>query len=126
MRLESVDSSSREQIITLRKAGLTYAEIGRRLGLSRERIRQIDKGKSPRKAGLKFDVMLRPAEVALMLGLHENTVRRWSNNGILKAYTIGPRGDRRFKLRDINKFLVKKSAVGRGLSLERMDDKRQR
>lgn len=126
MRLESIDNSRREQVITLRKTGLSCAEVGRRLGLSRERIRQIDKGISPKKPRLQFDVMLRPAEVALMLGVHENTVRRWANNGILKAYTIGPRGDRRFKWRDINKFLVKKPAVGRSFSPERMDDKRQR
>ncbi|HEY32757.1 MAG TPA: helix-turn-helix domain-containing protein [Dehalococcoidia bacterium] len=40
-------------------------------------------------------------EVAYLLNIHVNTVRRWSDNGILKSYRIGPRGDRRFKRADI-------------------------
>ncbi len=35
------------------------------------------------------------------------TVRRWANQGILKAYHIGPRGDRRFYREDITNFLAK-------------------
>jgi hypothetical protein len=31
-------------------------------------------------------------------------VRRWTNNGVLKAYRIGPRGDRRFKQKDIDRL----------------------
>jgi predicted site-specific integrase-resolvase len=34
-----------------------------------------------------------------------NTVRRWSNQGVLKAYRIGSRGDRRFRQEDIDYFL---------------------
>jgi hypothetical protein len=37
--------SRREQVIKLRKTGLTYAEIGR-LGLTRERVRQIAKAET--------------------------------------------------------------------------------
>jgi hypothetical protein len=35
-----------------------------------------------------------------------NTVRRWSNQGVLKAYRIGSRGDRRFRQEDIDCFLT--------------------
>ena len=92
---------------------MTYAEIGRRLGLSKERIRQIGKERSaPKKVRPQFDVMLMPKEVASMLGVHVNTVRRWSNRGILEAYSIGPRGDRRFRQRDVEKVLRKKSPAG--------------
>ncbi len=52
----------------------------------------------------KKDV-LKITEVAQLLNLHVSTVRRWSNNGILKAYRIGSRGDRRFKYEDIVSFL---------------------
>ncbi len=48
--------------------------------------------------------MLTTSEVARVLSVHINTVRRWSNQGILKAYRIGSRGDRRFKKEDISKF----------------------
>lgn len=44
-------------------------------------------------------------EVAHFLNIHVNTVRRWSDSGVLKAYRIGPRGDRRFRREDILAFL---------------------
>lgn len=52
----------------------------------------------------KIDPMLTTSEVARILNLHINTIRRWSNQGILKAYRIGSRGDRRFKKEDIDEF----------------------
>ena len=51
--------------------------------------------------------MLTIGEVAQLLNVHINTVRRWSNQGILKAYRIGHRGDRRFREEDISSFLSK-------------------
>jgi excisionase family DNA binding protein len=51
--------------------------------------------------------MLTVREVADMLHVHVNTVRRWSNRGILKAYQINNRGDRRFRQQDVALFLVK-------------------
>ena len=50
--------------------------------------------------------MLTTSEVAHLLNVHINTVRRWSNQGIIKAYRIGPRGDRRFRKKDITGFLT--------------------
>ena len=44
-------------------------------------------------------------EVANFLNIHVNTVRRWSDLGVLKAYRIGPRGDRRFRREDVLAFL---------------------
>lgn len=52
-----------------------------------------------------------PAVAALLLNVHVNTVRRWSNKGILLVYRIGPRGDRRFTRRDIDNLLLKKSST---------------
>lgn len=63
-------------------------------------------------------------QVARLLNIHINTVRRWSNQGILKAYRIGPRGDRRFKREDIAILLLEREkdistrqAVGAGREL---------
>ena len=53
-----------------------------------------------------ISAMLTASEVAHLLNVHINTVRRWSNQGIIKAYRIGPRGDRRFQREDITHFLV--------------------
>ncbi len=52
----------------------------------------------------KIEPMLTTSEVARTLNVHINTVRRWSNRGILKAYRIGSRGDRRFRREDIASF----------------------
>ena len=49
--------------------------------------------------------MLTVRQVAPILNIHVNTVRHWSNQGILKAYRIGPRGDRRFRREDISRLL---------------------
>jgi excisionase family DNA binding protein len=49
--------------------------------------------------------LMTTTEVAKMLHIHINTVRRWSNQGILKPYRIGPRGDRRFMREEIVHFL---------------------
>ena len=53
----------------------------------------------------KMNGMLTVREVARMLNVHLNTVRRWSNLGILKSFRIGLRGDRRFLKEDVDKFL---------------------
>jgi excisionase family DNA binding protein len=50
--------------------------------------------------------MLTTSEVAHILNVHINTVRRWSNQGVLESYRIGTRGDRRFKREDIDKFFA--------------------
>ena len=56
-----------------------------------------------------IDPMLTTSEVARLLNVHINTVRRWSNQGVLRTYRIGARGDRRFNREDITNFLSQKS-----------------
>jgi excisionase family DNA binding protein len=51
--------------------------------------------------------MLTTSEVARLLNVHINTVRRWSNQGSLTSYRIGSRGDRRFKKSDIDQFFAR-------------------
>lgn len=50
--------------------------------------------------------MLTASELASLLNVHINTVRRWSDSGLLHVYRIGPRGDRRFRRDDIDHFLT--------------------
>ncbi len=52
-----------------------------------------------------MNTMLKTSEVAHLLNVHINTVRRWSNRGTIRAYRIGPRGDRRFRTEDITGFV---------------------
>jgi excisionase family DNA binding protein len=56
----------------------------------------------------EFVPMLTTSDVAHLLNVHINTVRRWSNRGIIKTYRIGSRGDRRFVREDIVSFLKQK------------------
>jgi excisionase family DNA binding protein len=53
----------------------------------------------------RMDKMLTPREVAELLHVHPNTLKRWSDKGRIVAYRINPRGDRRYKLQDIDCFL---------------------
>lgn len=53
--------------------------------------------------------MLTVREVSQLLHVHSNTLRRWSDQGVLRAYRIGPRGDRRFKPEDIAVLLLEQT-----------------
>lgn len=94
----------RAEIIRLKETGLTYIQIGRIFGISKERARQIIKG-NPCIKPRSSQVMLTTSEVASIIGVHTNTVRRWSGRGVLRTYRIGSRGDRRFRREDIESFI---------------------
>jgi excisionase family DNA binding protein len=71
--------------------------------------------------------MLTVREVSQILHVHSNTLRRWSDLGLIKAYRIGPRGDRRFKLEDISLMLLEESKgiptnVNESMTIDKMDE----
>ncbi len=45
---------------------------------------------------LKAEDLITTREAARLMNVHVNTIRRWSNRGIVVAYRVGPRADRRF------------------------------
>lgn len=51
------------------------------------------------------DEFLNVSEVAKLLKIHPNTVRRWSNLGVLRPFRIGIRGRRKFWSKHIKAFL---------------------
>ena len=55
---------------------------------------------------------MRTQDVARLLNIHSNTVRRWNDRGIIKAYRINRRGDRRYSREDIIHFLAELNANG--------------
>ena len=57
-------------------------------------------------SGDEMGPMLTVREVGLLLHIHSNTVRRWADRRIIRAYRITRRGDRRFRREDITHFLT--------------------
>ena len=47
-----------------------------------------------------INTMLTTGEVARIFNVHSSTIRRWNDQGIIKSYRIGMRGDRRFRRED--------------------------
>ena len=59
--------------------------------------------------------MLTVTQVALHLNVHANSIRRWADMGLLPAYRIGLRGDRRFHAEDVEVFLESSCRKSNGL-----------
>ena len=57
----------------------------------------------------KLPELLTLAEACRILKVHPNTLRKWDKKGILVAVRFGERKDRRYKKKDIEKFLNKKT-----------------
>ena len=51
--------------------------------------------------------LLRIKEAAEMLGISTETLRRWDREGKLPAVRVSERGDRRYKLDDLKRFIEK-------------------
>ena len=56
---------------------------------------------------LAYVRLLTVSEVAFLLHVHANTVRKWSDRGLLPAARLGKRGDRRFSWEDVQGILRK-------------------
>ncbi|MFN8630171.1 MAG: GAF domain-containing protein [Chloroflexota bacterium] len=52
------------------------------------------------------DATLTVTKAARVLGVHPNTIRAWSDAGRLRYYRINDRGDRRYRLNDLQRFLA--------------------
>jgi len=107
-----VRNNGNERLASLRNKGLTYHEIGQILGVSRQRIAEV---LSPNRKTDSMSVrmmqsasphgLLSATDAARLLGVHPNTIRRWNDDGLIHAYRVGNRLDRRFRRRDLEKFL---------------------
>ncbi|MCB9798570.1 helix-turn-helix domain-containing protein [Candidatus Nomurabacteria bacterium] len=57
----------------------------------------------------KMPQLLTLKEACEILNCHPNTLRKWDNEGKLKAIRFGSRGDRRYKKEDILAFIEDQS-----------------
>ncbi len=56
--------------------------------------------------GQDGNTMLSVSAVAKLLGVHPNTVRIWTESGVLQSYRIGPRKDRRIPVAVVRAMLT--------------------
>ncbi len=59
--------------------------------------------------GVETATMLTIGEACRILYIHCNTLRRWTERGLITAYRIGPRGDRRYRREDVDALLTDKT-----------------
>lgn len=57
------------------------------------------------KKKIELPQLLTIQQVAKMLNVHSETLRRWDKNGRLKAIRVGSRGDRHYRKEDIEKLI---------------------
>ena len=60
--------------------------------------------------------LLKVKEASDLLSVHPNTIRVWSEGGLLPAYRIGPRRDRRFRMGDVEAVMrlpIREQSAGR-------------
>ena len=48
------------------------------------------------------DRLLTLGQAACLLHVHDNTLRRWCDLGVIHSFRIGPRGDRRILSTDVD------------------------
>jgi excisionase family DNA binding protein len=105
-------NNGNQRLANMRREGLTYKDIGQILGLSKQWIAQV-LGPNRRVDSMRVDTrhsarphgLLSSTDAAKLLGVHPNTIRRWSDDGMISAYRVGKRLDRRFRRTDLEKFL---------------------
>ena len=97
--------TTRSKVVELKEAGIKPVEIAKQVGVTKQRVSQILNPKPKKNIPLEMKQVLTPQEVTWLLGIHVNTVRRWSNDGRLRSFRIGNRGDRRFLRSDVDKFI---------------------
>ncbi len=56
--------------------------------------------------------MLTIGKACQILYVHCNTLRRWTEKGLITAYRIGPRGDRRYRREDVDALLAEQARFG--------------
>ena len=59
----------------------------------------------------KAGTMLTMREACTLLNVHGNTLRRWSDRGLVRAYRLGIGQHRRFRTEDIAALVIEQKAI---------------
>ncbi|MEE8470694.1 MAG: helix-turn-helix domain-containing protein [Dehalococcoidia bacterium] len=99
------------RILALKHEGWRDSEIARKVNCSRQYVHFVLHG-GLKKRGVKKSVnksvnreLLTTSEAAEMLKVAANTIRSWSESGLIASHRVGPRGDRRFRRSDVMQYL---------------------
>lgn len=85
--------------------GLSCAQIAEVEEISTSKVAQTLR--QP-KVNSRAPLLLKASAAAAYLGIHSNTLRRWSNDGRLPCTRLANnRGDRRYRRQDLDTFLAK-------------------
>jgi excisionase family DNA binding protein len=112
---DTVKQAERREKIRARYAEVrSYRVIGREFGITKQRVQQIVLDKKPRQKQVPdwlatMTPLLTLREACKFLNACPNTVRHWSNQGLLHPYRLPTRGDRRFRRDDLERFLNAKN-----------------
>jgi excisionase family DNA binding protein len=105
---ELVENSPASPLPAFQNGYMNYSEIASILGIRSAAVRKL----LTRKSSPGTEVGPPPAmrlltcsEIASILKIHPNTVRRWSDSGALPTFRLGNRNDRRFRLSDVNRLM---------------------
>jgi transposase len=109
---------TRDRIIALHKRGLANIEIAQMVGVSRQRVWEVLRPKENKRGNNMSAAVISASKksqtspmsisgVAAILGVHPNTVRRWSDEGLVPCFRLGPRHDRRFEPQSVMEIMHK-------------------
>ena len=59
----------------------------------------------------KAGTMLTMREACMLLNVHGNTLRRWSDRGLVRAYRLGASQHRRFRTEDIAALVIEQKVI---------------
>ena len=68
------------------------------------------------------DKMLKIGDVAEILHVHPNTLRRWCERGRIGSYRLGSRGDHRFPQSEVARFIGEFSGFKQDGPLDSQDE----
>lgn len=94
-----------ERMRRMHNFGLSCEQIAEVEGISTSKVVQRLR---PSKVNPRAPLLLKASAAAAYLGVHANTLRRWTSQGRIPCIRLANnRGDRRYRRQELNEFLAK-------------------